>query len=93
MSEKAFTFICGDDDYLVSELGNEWFAKQSQGTMDDLSKEVVDGRAGNVADVQEIIRRFSSAVQTLSLFGDKKIVVKIRELKLYLKIHKQLSQL
>jgi DNA polymerase-3 subunit delta len=74
MSAKAFTFICGDDDYLVSERGKEWFAEQTKGIADDLSKEVVDGRAGNVAEVEVAIARFTGAVQTLSLFGDRKVV-------------------
>ena len=74
MAEKAFTFICGDDDYMVSELGKQWFAERTKDSADDFSKEIVDGRAGNVADVGEIIGRFSSAAQTLSLFGDKKVV-------------------
>lgn len=74
MSEKPFTFICGDDDYLVSERGKVWFAEQTKDLMDDLSKEVVDGRAGNVAEVEEAISRFRSAVQTLSLFGERKVV-------------------
>ncbi|HKK18252.1 MAG TPA: DNA polymerase III subunit delta [Opitutales bacterium] len=74
MSAKPFTFICGDDDYLVSERGKAWFAAQTKDLMDDLSKEVVDGRAGNVAEVEEAIARFTSAVQTLSLFGERKVV-------------------
>jgi DNA polymerase-3 subunit delta len=74
MSAKPFTFICGDDDYLVSERGKEWFAQQTKDIVDDLSKEIVDGRAGNVAEVAETINRFTSAVQTLSLFGDRKVV-------------------
>jgi len=74
MPAKAFTFICGDDDYLVSEQGKEWFAEQTKDIADDLSKEVVDGRAGNVAEVDAAINRFTSAVQTLSLFGDRKVV-------------------
>lgn len=74
MLGKPFTFICGDDDYLVSERGKAWFAAQSKDLMDDLSKEVVDGRAGNVAEVEEAIHRFVSAVQTLSLFGERKVV-------------------
>lgn len=74
MPAKAFTFICGDDDYLVSERGKEWFAEQAKGISDDLSKEVVDGRASNVAEVEDAIARFTSAVQTLSLFGDRKVV-------------------
>jgi DNA polymerase-3 subunit delta len=74
MRAKAFTFICGDDDYLVSEQGKQWFAEQARDIADDLAKEVIDGRAGNVAEVGEVISRFTSAVQTLSLFGDQKVV-------------------
>lgn len=74
MPEKAFRFICGDDDYLVSEQGRAWFAKATEGLADDLSRELVDGRAGNHAEVEEVIERFSSAVQTLSLFGERKVV-------------------
>ena len=74
MPAKAFTFICGDDDYLVAERGKAWFAERSKAIADDLSKEVVDGRAGNVAEVADAIARFTSAVQTLSLFGDRKVV-------------------
>lgn len=74
MSAKPFRFICGDDDYLVSERGKAWFAEQTKDLQDELSKEVVDGRAGNVAEVEEAIHRFTSAVQTLSLFGERKVV-------------------
>lgn len=74
MSEKPFTFICGDDDYLVSERGKAWFAEQTKDLVDELSREVVDGRAGNVAEVEEALSRFTGAVQTLSLFGERKVV-------------------
>lgn len=74
MSGQAFTFICGDDDYLVSEKGRAWFAAQTAGLEDDLSKEVVDGRAANVSEVEAAIVRFTGAVQTLSLFGERKVV-------------------
>ncbi|CAI8340713.1 MAG: Uncharacterised protein [Opitutia bacterium UBA7350] len=74
MSEEPFTFICGDDDYLVSEEGRAWFSGQTEGLADDLSKEIVDGRAGNVAEVEVALQRFTSAVQTLSLFGERKVV-------------------
>ena len=70
---KLFTFICGDDDYLVSEKG-EWFAEQTQDLVDDLSKEIVDGRAGNLAEVKQVLGLFRSAVQTLSMFGERKVV-------------------
>lgn len=74
MSDKPFTFICGDDDYLVSEKGKAWFTEQTKDLMDDLSKEVVDGRAGNLAEVEDALNRFRSAVQTLSMFGERKVV-------------------
>ena len=74
MPEKPFTFICGDDDFLVSERGKEWFSEQTKDLMDDLSKEVVDGRAGNYAEVEEALSRFRTAVQTLSMFGERKVV-------------------
>ena len=74
MPAKPFTFICGDDDYLVTEKGKSWFTEQTKDLMDDLSKEVVDGRAANVAEVEDAINRFTSAVQTLSLFGERKVV-------------------
>jgi len=74
MSAKTFTFICGDDDYLVSERGKQWFAEQTKDIADDMAKETMDGRAGTVAEVGDVIRRFSGAVQTLSLFGDQKVV-------------------
>jgi DNA polymerase-3 subunit delta len=74
MPDKPFTFICGDDDYLVSEEGKGWFKLQTESLMDDLSKEVVDGRATNIAEVEEALQRFTSAVQTLSLFGERKVV-------------------
>ena len=74
MADKQFTFICGDDDFLVAERGRAWFAEQTAGIEDDLSKEVIDGRAGTVAEVEAALNRFSSAVQTLSLFGERKVV-------------------
>ena len=74
MADKPFTFICGDDDYLVSEEGKSWFAAQTEGLADDLSKEIIDGRSANVAEVEDALQRFTSAVQTLSLFGERKVV-------------------
>jgi DNA polymerase-3 subunit delta len=74
MPDQPFTFICGDDDYLVSERGKAWFAEQTKGLSDELSREVVDGRAGNVAEVEAALQRFIEAVQTISLFGERKVV-------------------
>ena len=40
---------------------------------EDLSKEVIDGRAGKVEEVAAIVEQFSEAVQT-ALFGGQKVV-------------------
>ncbi|MFP4674604.1 MAG: DNA polymerase III subunit delta [Opitutales bacterium] len=74
MSEKPFTFVCGNDDYLVGERGRKWFAEQTQGLEDDLSKEVIEGQAESVAEVEDAVNRFLGAVRTLSLFGERKVV-------------------
>lgn len=74
MADRPFTFICGDDDYLVAERGRAWFKAETAALSDGLSKEVVDGRAANVSEVEDALKRFTSAVQTLSLFGDRKVV-------------------
>ena len=41
---------------------------------EDLSKEVIDGRAGKVEEVSAIVEQFSEAVQTQALFGGQKVV-------------------
>jgi len=74
MADAPFTFIGGDDDFLVAERGKRWFAARAEGLADDLSREVIDGRAGNMAEAEETVRRFAGAVQTLSLFGERKVV-------------------
>ena len=69
-----FSFICGDDEFIVAEKAKAWYALASAGICEDLSKEVIDARAQNVDEVQRVIERFSEAIQTQSLFGDKKVV-------------------
>ena len=71
---KAFTFICGEDDFLVTTEGKRIFAQWTEGVEDDLSKEIIDGRAGKVEEVVEVISSYIAGAQTLSLFGDKKSV-------------------
>jgi DNA polymerase-3 subunit delta len=71
---KAFTFICGEDDFLVSNEGKRIFLEMTEGVEDDLSKEVIDGRAGKADEVVQVVTSFISAAQTMSLFGDKKTV-------------------
>ena len=75
MSNSAkFAFICGDDEFLVSDRGQAWFEEETKGIADDLSKEVIDARGNNLEEVSQIVDRFIEAIQTQSMFGEKKIV-------------------
>jgi DNA polymerase-3 subunit delta len=71
---KKFTFICGQDDYLVSRAGKEHFAVMAAETADEFSRETVNGFAANMADVETAIARFRESVQTVSMFGGKRVV-------------------
>lgn len=74
MPAKNFTFICGQDDYLVGRLGQERFAALASEVPEDLSREIISGFAANVDDVAAAVNRFRDAVQTLSMFGGKRAV-------------------
>ncbi len=73
-SVKPFSFICGDDDFLVAQRGRELFAKLSAGLTDDVSRETIEGRVQNLGELEIALKHFRAAVQTISLFGDRKIV-------------------
>ncbi|MBP9913582.1 MAG: DNA polymerase III subunit delta [Opitutaceae bacterium] len=74
MPVKAFTFICGPDDFLVDRLGRERFAELTQDTADEFSREVLSGYANNVGEVETAINRFRDSVQTVAMFGGKRVV-------------------
>jgi DNA polymerase-3 subunit delta len=72
---KAFTFVCGPDDFLVGRIGKERFeALASEAQADDFSREIVNGFAGNVDEVEIAVNRFRDAVQTVPMFGGKRVV-------------------
>jgi DNA polymerase-3 subunit delta len=71
---KNFTFICGSDDFLVGRLGKERFDALAAETPGEFSREVLSGFAGNVADVESAVNRFRDSVQTISMFGGKRVV-------------------
>lgn len=72
---KAFTFVCGPDDFLVNRLGKERFdALVAEAQADDFSREVINGFAGNVDEVEAAVNRFRDAVQTVPMFGGKRVV-------------------
>ena len=71
---QNFTFLCGDDDFLVAAEGRKRFNALTADLVDDLSMEVVDGNAGKAEEAVQAITAFITAAQTLSLFGEKKTV-------------------
>src|SRR3954471_14739596 len=72
---KKFIFICGSDDYLVGRMGKERFAKLvTEAATDEFSQETVNGFAGNVAEVESAVNRFRESVQTVSMFGGKRVL-------------------
>lgn len=71
---KKFTFICGGDDFLVGRLGKERFAALTAEVPDEFSRETVNGFAANVGEVETAVNRFRDSVQTVSMFGGKRVV-------------------
>ena len=74
MAEKPFIFIGGADDFLVERAGKERFERMTAGIEDDFAKEIVDGYANNVAEVEKAVGLFVQAVDTLPMFGGTKVV-------------------
>lgn len=71
---RNFTFICGPDDFLVGRLGAEKFAALAAEVPDEFSREVLSGFANNVGEVASAINRFRDSVQTISMFGGRRVV-------------------
>ena len=70
-----FTFICGPDDFLVGRAGQERFAALVQAAgVDEFSREIVSGFAANVSEVEASINRFRETVQTVPMFGGRRVV-------------------
>ncbi len=74
MSAAPFIYVSGSDDYLASRLASGIWAEMTQEVADDFSVEIVNGRAGKVDEVAEAVNRFRDAVQTLGLFGGRRVV-------------------
>jgi DNA polymerase-3 subunit delta len=70
-----FAFLCGADDYLVGRAGKERFeALVREAGADDFSREIVNGFSANVGEVESCINRFRESVQTLPMFGGKRVI-------------------
>jgi len=72
---KNFTFICGQDDFLVGRLGKERFAALAEEAgADEFSREIINGFAANVSEVESAVNSFRDAVHTVSMFGSRRVV-------------------
>lgn len=69
---KPFTFICGNDDFLVGRVGRERFDAMAAEVSDEFSREILNGFAGNVGEVEAAVNRFREAAQTMSMFGGRR---------------------
>ena len=74
MPAQPFLFICGPDDFLVNRLGKERYDALTAEATDEFSREILNGFAANVGEVETAVNRLREAVQTLSLFGGKRVV-------------------
>ncbi len=71
---KPFIFICGQDDYLVGRLGQERYAALAADVTDEFAREIISGFAANVDDVENTVNRLRESVQTISMFGGKRVI-------------------
>lgn len=75
MSDSAhFILVVGDDDFLVDREARARFEALSAGAEDEMSREIIDGTATKVAEVESVMSAFLAATRTISLFGGKKYV-------------------
>jgi DNA polymerase-3 subunit delta len=71
---KPFIFIAGPDDFLVGRLGRERYDELAREIDDEFSRETISGYAANVAEVETAVNRFREALQTISMFGGRRLV-------------------
>ncbi|CAM3039163.1 DNA polymerase III subunit delta [Rariglobus hedericola] len=71
---KPFIFVCGADDFLVNRLGKTRYDELTADVTDEFAREIISGFANNVGEVESAINRFRESVQTVSMFGGKRVV-------------------
>ncbi|HVZ66419.1 MAG TPA: DNA polymerase III subunit delta [Lacunisphaera sp.] len=72
---KAFAVVCGPDDFIVNRVGKERFeALAAAAGADEFAREIVNGFAANVDEVEAAVNRFRDAVQTVPMFGGRRVV-------------------
>ena len=74
MSSSGLFCVVGDDDFIVRQKAQEIFDQLCPAFPDELSREIIDGRADRVEDAERILREAKLAAGTVSLFGGGKLV-------------------
>lgn len=74
MSLPSYTFVAGPDDYLVSRSAKEIWVELCDGVDDDFSQEIIGGHVAKVEEVEAAVNSFREAVQTMGLFGGRRVV-------------------
>ena len=71
---KNFICICGPDDFLVGRAGKLRYEELAAEVTDEFSRETLNGFAANVSEVESAVNRFRDSVQTVAMFGGKRLV-------------------
>lgn len=73
-SLSTFSFICGDDDYLVDCEGKKFFDSLSGHLSDFFSKEIINAKVQTVTDIGFIVQEFIKSAQTRPFLGERKVI-------------------
>lgn len=73
-SPKPFIFIGGADDFLVGRAGRERYAALASEVEDEFSRETISGFVNTVDEAEAAIVRLRDSVQTVSMFGGRRLV-------------------
>jgi DNA polymerase-3 subunit delta len=73
-TQRNFSFICGQDDFLVGRAGRERFDELAGKASDEFSREIINGFAANVDEVEAAVNRFRESVQTVPMFAGTRVV-------------------
>lgn len=73
-SRASLIFVCGPDEFLVEREARQHFEALTAEAGPDAECEVIDGLVQNASEVTSAVNRFRSAAQTVSLFGQNKVI-------------------
>ena len=74
MAKSACAFICGNDDFLVDREAERIYKEHTQGSEGSFSNETISGSVNNMSDVEAIVKQVRLGMQSMSLFGEDKVI-------------------